>query len=550
MGKLGVVVVALSVACAQSHVGEPPPDGSGNVGPDAGTPPVDAGNGPGNPHDGGSPPDAGNPPDGGTPDAGPKFGGPGPWPTTNVTYGAAEGIQESPVVGITTDETQNIWVATKSALYVMRPGQTRFTRFDGNSGSPDASNSQGVGNRLHLASNQVMYCDNNFGNPDNLSPGPDHACPIYGAADPAGISSIVGGGENEVFVGYVGTHNWDTPEDGTWADGLRHTGKLDRVRLKADGSLEVIRFDMVSSNTPMFWHNRTVYRMVYDHFLHRHELFVGTDHGVDKFSPDLWKPTTGWFLNADNYLRWMSDHLHAVSCFHQLCTGDENRDSQRMGDWRGLAIGKDGNLWIGGRWSAGKILYTAPNTDWYQSPRPPDHKTINAFIYSFGFTFCGTAGHEFVWVDGTGWVDQPCSPGSGTPPVFVPPYPGEIVSISAVAETPDGRSWWSSASVDSNPSYGLASFDGHQFTYYDPVRIGAGGPVWDMVALPDGRLALGTQGNGITLWNPATGATKHIGAGNGLADDNVQRMELDMMVDPPALHVATSNGAATIRQFP
>src|SRR5207248_1642276 len=151
------------------------------VKPDGG---VDAG-----PPDAG-PPDAG---DAGPSDAGPTaiFGTPGPWPVANVTYGFADGIQEAPVVGVSTDE----------------PIQTT---------------------------------------------------------------------------------------DGEWFDVYRHTGKLDRVRIKTDSSgnpvldksgnivLDVARFDMVSGNSPQFWHNRTVFRMVYDHFVHKHELYAGTEHGVVK----------------------------------------------------------------------------------------------------------------------------------------------------------------------------------------------------------------------------------------------------------------------------
>src|SRR5207245_5781867 len=47
---------------------------------------------------------------------------------------------------------------------------------------------------------------------------------------------------------------------------------------------------------------------------------------------------------------------------------------------------------------------------------------------------------------------------------------GEPVGISAVAVTPDGKSWWASGPFGSDPAYGLASFDGHAFKYFDPVR--------------------------------------------------------------------------------
>src|SRR5438067_5185185 len=293
IGKLGrwAVAVALCVGCSKS----PPVDNSKRIGVDGGPPPpTDAGS---PPDDGGSPPPPPPPPDGGTPDAGPKFGGPGPWPTTNVTYGSADGIQEMPVVGISTDETQNIWVATNAALYLMQPGQTSFRRFDAGAG-------------LHLPGNVAASCDDSAG---VLKPCPN------GAADSPGISEIVGGGPNEVFVGYYGHHDWNDPNDGTEQDPWRHSGKLDRVRLQANGSLEVVRFDMVSDNTVQFWHNRTVERMIYDHFIHPHELYVGTDHGVDKISPDLYHPSVGWFLKPENQPSWMSDHLHPQTCYHMQC---------------------------------------------------------------------------------------------------------------------------------------------------------------------------------------------------------------------------------------
>ncbi|MHB8879485.1 MAG: hypothetical protein ACYC8T_37810, partial [Myxococcaceae bacterium] len=84
--------------------------------------------------------------DAGPPDSGPVFGGPGPWPLTNRSYGLEHGILESPVVGTSTDETQNLWVATHEALYLLEPGQTRFRRYDADDG-------------LHLQGNPVTYCD-------------------------------------------------------------------------------------------------------------------------------------------------------------------------------------------------------------------------------------------------------------------------------------------------------------------------------------------------------------------------------------------------------
>ncbi|HUJ27567.1 MAG TPA: WD40 repeat domain-containing protein [Myxococcales bacterium] len=544
----------LFVGCTTNSGVVSSPDGGGSVGPaDSGSPEYDAGGPP--PADAGTdagPPDAGTPPDGGTTV---QFGGPGPWPMSNVTYGGAQGIGETDVVGMSTDEAQNLWVATRSALYVMRPGDTKFTRFDGNTGSPDVPNQHGealtyVGNRLHLASNPVTYCDNSFSNPSNLQPPPDEACPITGAADAAGISEIAGGGPNEVFVGYYGSDCSDSdprcPSDwaskeGTWADPYRHSGQIDRVRLQPDGSIEVVRFNMVSTDNVMFWHNRTVERLIYDHFIHPHELYAGTNHGVDKFTPDNWHQPTGWFASAANNDQWMSDHLHAQVCYHATCVDDSN---QRLGDWRGLAIATNGDLWTAGRWAAGEIRWVADNSIWWTTPRADDRK--NAFEEAFGDGYLGGC--------------------SGNRPVFCPPQEGDYVNLTAVAVTRDASGqdqvWFSSGIIYNDPTdvnYGVARFlanpgPGQQkWTYYDPVRdIGmAEANVRDMIALPDGRLVLAGPNTGLVVWTPGAGPGKPMRASNGyLPDDNVHRLELDAMVTPPALHVSTNNGATTIRVFP
>jgi hypothetical protein len=353
-------------------------------------------------------------------------------------------------------------------------------------------------------------------------------CPEGAAAQP-GISEIVGGGPNEVFVGYAGYHDWNSPLDGTEQDPWRHTGKLDRVRLQPDGSLEVVRFDMVANNSVQFWHNRTVERMIYDHFIHPHELYVGTDHGVDKISPDLWRAPSGWFLNAQNQQAWMSDHLHPRACYHAACVDDSN---QRLGDWRALALDAHGDLYVGGRWAAGQIKYLADNTNWYNNPR--DAKGTSAFGPTWGdpYSYCNDAR-----------------------PIFCAPQEGDFVNLSAVTVDKSGKVWWSSGIVYNDPTdvnYGIAVWDGRSFTYYDPMADAGLGEsnVRDLIALPDGRLVVAGVSTGLSFWNPATGAHVAMHAGQGIPDDRILRLELDMMVNPPALHVATWGGAAVIRVMP
>ncbi len=473
--------------------------------------------------DGGSNPT----PDGGSPpsDAGVAFGTPGPWPIANVLYRAADGLLESPVIGLTTDESQNRWVATRSALYLLRPGQTRFVRFAGAQG-------------LHLADNPVSYCDNNFPGPGVCGESAAPRCPVYGAASERGITEIVGGGPDEVFVGYAGNDEGS----GDWCDPNRHSGKLDRVRLQADGSIVVDRFDLVSNgHGAMYWHNRTIHRMAFDHFTHKHELYVGANHGVTLLRPDRFRrPAQGEWFDSVNQ-EYMGDHLHPRVCNGRAC--DPNSESnQLMGDWRGLALSPDGDLWVAGKWTAGKVRWTADLRAWYS--RPGD----KTFAVSFGDPY-PTADN------GNGYRNQP---------VFAVEAEGDPVYLTAVAVAADGRVWFASGpnTTRGEPlpdggvrpviDYGLAAWTGRSFQYVDPVSD-LGLPdrsIRDLVALPDGRLVLALSSSGVWVWNPATGEKKPLTAGAYLPDERALRLQVDTMVNPPALHVSTSTGAAVIRVLP
>jgi len=430
-------------------------------------------------------------------DSGSVASGPGPWPVANVTYGSADGIQETPVVGLSTDAAQNRWLATNAALYLLKPGETRFRRFDARDG-------------LHLSGNPVRYCDSDF-------TGGDRACPIFGAAVPPGIRTIAGGGSGEVFVGYYGR----SAGAGDWTDPDRHSGKVDRVRLAPDGSLQVDRMDLVSSVSAQFWENRRIERLLYDHA--RRELYAGTNHGVDRLQPDAFRnPKPGeWFLAPTR--EWLSDHLHPRVCFHKACTGDESKDTQMIGDWRGLALAPDGDLWVAGKWTAGKIRWTQQLSQW--------HARIGAdtFAIAFGDPYDAATGRN--------------------PPVFRPPREGDPVDLSAVTVAKDGTVWFASGPQSSSSrAYGIASWDGKAFRYFDPIRD-AGLPesnVRDLVALTDGRLAVASF-SALVLWDPAAG--RHTAVG-GIPGGSIQMLELDRRVAPATLHVATEQGAAALRVLP
>jgi hypothetical protein len=447
------------------------------------------------------------------------FGTRGPWPVENAVYGGAQGILETPVVGVTTDEAQNRWVATHEALYLLRPGETAFSRFDAADG-------------LHLPGNPVRYCDDHPIGPDD----PCGGAITLGEAALPGISRIVGGGPGEVFVGYFGSDDTGVrcpPKDpakplsegwGDYCDPDRHSGKLDRVRLGANGALDVERFDLVAGRQGAeYWHDRTVQSLAYDHFARPHTLYAGTNHGVVLFFPDRFRPPRRdeWFDLA--YIEYMGDHLHARVCAGEPCPTSGEGD-QRMGDWKGLAIDENGDLWHAGRWSAGLITWDPNPVRWFE-------RNGGAFKLAFGDPYPGAPNDE-------GFTNEP---------VFKVATEGDSVHLTGVAVCPDGRVWFSSSGPQNGTSHTIAVWKGRSFETYDAGRFGLGSSIRDVECLPDGRVVIAGATSGVVLHDPGTGTSKAV---PGLPSGTILDVEVDRMIDPPALHVATSAGAAVLRVLP
>ena len=458
------------------------------------------------------------PPSGPTGQHGVAFGTPGPWPVANVTYGGADGIRESPVVGISTDEAQDRWVATPDALYLMRPADKAYRRYDAADG-------------LHLGGNPTYYCD------DHPMSSPSQHC---GGSVSTGagwaITKIVGGAPGEVFVGYAGTDPDGLftcpPKDVTlvdagadYCDPARHTGKLDRVHVGADGSLTVDRMDLVANQEGgNFWHDRTVQSLAFDHFVHPHTLYVGTNHGVTILFPDRFRmPQPGeWYDSA--YSEWMGDHLHARVCDPGPCPAN-SEGPQRMGDWAGVAVDATGNLWHAGRWTAGLITWDANPVDWFQ-------RNGRAFAIAFGDPYP-------LAPDANGFTNEP---------VFKVSREGDSVYLTGVAVCPDGRVWFSSRGPQSGTSDTVAVWDGKSFQSFPATRLGLGeSAVKDVACLPDGRVVLGGYGTGAVIWDPTKGTSQPV---PGLPSGAILDLEVDRMVSPPTLHVATGWGAAALRVLP
>ncbi|WP_242353158.1 MULTISPECIES: WD40 repeat domain-containing protein [Anaeromyxobacter] len=520
---LGAVLCVLAVACGGSGSSDKTPsggtggDGGGGGGTTPTPPPV-------------TPPPPEQPP-------GFQFGTQGPWPVANAIYGAKDGIEETPVVAMTTDEAQNRWVATPRALYLLRPGETTFRRFD----EVDGLHLGAITGRTPGPVGWAKYCDK-APIPDDR---PCNGDLVWGGAASEGIKAIVGGGKNEVFIGYDGDQTrgadgepipcLDADDPVGWkgfdyCDPLRHSGKVDWVRLAEDGTLQVVRFDLLSNRYgAKYWHDRTISRLAYDHFVHPGTLYTGANHGVSILFPAKYRePAPGeWFDIA--YSEYMGDHQHARVCYHEVCGPDGESASMRVGEWLGLAIDAEGRLWHAGKWTAGRITWVDDAYEWH-------HRYGAAFDAAFGDP----------WMDGA----------RTSPPVFDVTESGDPVYLTAVSACPDGRVWFSSRGPTTGNAAArkdaVAVWDGKRFAYLTASQVGLGeAGVRDLACLPDGRLAIAGYTTGLSVYDPATGTSRPIRAASGLIpSDRVSALEVDRMVVPPALHVATASGAAVLRTLP
>jgi hypothetical protein len=470
-----VVLVAL-IACRRAADGPlaQAPDG----GPTVIAPPVDAG-----------------PPE--TPDAGPADGGPagpdphrigglgyGPFPKDPLTiYGSSEGLMEAPL-SASVDEGENLWVVSNQALYLLTPGARTFRRYTARDG-------------LHYGA---------------------------GYTEPPDITWVEGGGTGECFVGYYArdTNSSMFKDAHMWTDPWAHMGKMDQVLLQADGSLKVNRYDLRNSNDGHYYETRSITSMVYDHFQHPGNLYVGSNHGVTRIIPAKYFPPrsldTDPFNLSDEH-QWYADHVHPVVCIGAPCTGDNSRDLITFGDWFGLTLAPDGRLWMGGLTSAGALGFREKLEDWVQSWQP-----VNPFVPSFE-----------------------------VPPVYLPPRYGDPVNIRGVAVAPDGIVWFVSGEVESwrGPTYGIAGYDGKRFSYFDPMKLGAlEYNVLEVQALADGRLVFGFPDSGLLVWEPGAPQGHRVTQRDGLPGERVGRMSQDRLHDPPLLLVPTDGGLAIFRALP
>jgi hypothetical protein len=220
-------------------------------------------------------------------------------------YGPAEGLPQR-VLGVTTDEGGNLWVAGgEEGLFLLRPGEGRFRRF-------------GLADGLH----PYGYLPNGAD-----APGPHHL----------EVLSVAGAGAGTVLVGYAGKpgceHDWDGPSPDP---SVYKSGDVDRVTLVGD-ALEVVHYDVFSGPGVVAAELRgreklcSVFRIAVDRAAGR--AWFGANHGFAM--GDLrfgGAPACNGQLGCAGVL----EHVHpAVNAW-----GDEARTQYILltGDYRGVAV--------------------------------------------------------------------------------------------------------------------------------------------------------------------------------------------------------------------
>jgi hypothetical protein len=82
--------------------------------------------------------------------------------------------------------------------------------------------------------------------------------------------------------------------------------------------------------------------MVYDHFQHPGNLYVGSNHGVTRIIPAKYYPPPLPLTNdTRDEKHWYADHVHPSVCIGGICD-NEGKLVRTFGDWFGLTLGPTG----------------------------------------------------------------------------------------------------------------------------------------------------------------------------------------------------------------
>ncbi len=253
---------------------------------------------------------------------------------------------------------------------------------------------------------------------------------------PYPILAVAGGNANEVFVGYEGVfpdgNAFDDPPE------IATSGDVDRLTLRPDGTFDRVHYDISSPPDDEYPDGRdpvrTCYRIVpvlSGPFAG--DVWFGCNHGVA-----MWSARWGRVL----------EHRH---------TAINRNGSLYTGDFRGLAVAPNGNVWIGGAHRGGVIHYADEGGNFF-APIDPEidafppgvSKDPNADDWTMAMAVDGAGG---VWVAGFGnGLGHMTEGGSWTHLTTADGLPDD--RVYDLARDPDGTLWAAAGE-------GLVRLDGH-----------------------------------------------------------------------------------------
>jgi hypothetical protein len=324
-------------------------------------------------------------------------------------FGVNEG-GPSTVYGVTADEGGNIWVAGgEQGLFLLKPGATHFQQFT-------------------MADGLRPY---GYMEDGSNPPGPHYLKVISVAGGPAGT----------VFVGYeglpgTGSEHCENNWDGGNPDPSRYkSGDADKVTLLADGTLNVVHYDIFSGPGVVRDEQRgrekicNILRIAYDK--RTQSVWFGGNHGFAR-GDALFEGNPA--CNGQLSCAGTIEHVHPA--LNAFVYSNQSEDRQKYPDdpskWRvrealltdayyGVAVDPSGDAWFGGSDRSTRFRYISSTGD-MSKPNYWRAQTL-------------TEAKESAWNRFDIWPDT-----VGEPSV---PRPEQRTqdNVSAMAVTQDGSVW-------------------------------------------------------------------------------------------------------------
>ncbi|WNG31453.1 hypothetical protein F0U62_10070 [Cystobacter fuscus] len=239
------------------------------------------------------------------------------------------------IYGVSADEGGNVWVAGgEDGLFVLRPGATTFQRF---------TMEQGLRPYGYM--------------PDGSAPMGEKYLKVI---------SVAGGPADTVFVGYEGRpgkgdehceNNWD----GSRPDPSRYkSGDADKVTLRADGSLQVVHYDIFSGPGIVAAEMRgreklcSILRIAYDK--NTQSVWFGGNHGFARGDANYQgNPTCNGQLDCSGVM----EHVHpAINAYPDILLTDA---------YYGVSVHSSGDVLFGGANRSTRFLYGTTGNDYWEA---------------------------------------------------------------------------------------------------------------------------------------------------------------------------------------